>query len=106
MNALFPKIGSAQTWPDRISLAKAARNNGNPWQERFHLERIADEAADHGNTEWSNAAQYALDTGDYGEADWLIEQELREESLRAISARYRGNELPDWRFNQIVGAGL
>lgn len=67
------------------------------------LSIVLNEAGRYGDSAVVEAAQYALDTGDYSELDAIFEEEERFERVAHAASYYPGNELPDWRFNQIVG---
>lgn len=98
MNAHGSFVRSGMTWQDRVSVAKA-----NPGLADVMLTLLRDEADREGDTLVVVAAQYALDTGDYSELDAIFEEEERFERVAHTASYYPGNELPDWRFNQIVG---
>lgn len=98
MNAHGSFVRSGMTWQDRVSVAKA-----NPGLADVMLTLLRDEADREGDTPVVVAAQYALDTGDYSELDAIFEEDERFERVAHAASYYPGNELPDWRFNQIVG---
>lgn len=98
MNVHGSFVRSGMTWQDRVSVAKV-----NPDLADVLLSIVLNEADRHGDSEVVEAAQYTLDTGDYSQLDAIFEEEERFERTLHAASYYPGNELPDWRFNQIVG---
>lgn len=90
---IAPDFAATRSWADRLE-----QYRDGPWLKGC-LESILSEADKAGEAEYSAAAQYAIDSGDLSDLDYLIREELaaEREAERAYAYEIRTGKVWDDR---------